>query len=56
MHRESRRRASERALEIAGLPPGKYRVSAWHERFGELEKEVELSAGEKRAIQFEYQD
>ena len=30
------------AFSIAGVPPGRWRLVAWHERFGEVEREIEV--------------
>ncbi|HEV8123155.1 MAG TPA: carboxypeptidase regulatory-like domain-containing protein [Gemmatimonadales bacterium] len=30
-------------FSLAGLPPGKYTVTAWHEKFGTLSQEVEIT-------------
>jgi plastocyanin len=35
----------EGTFEIKDLPPGKYKLIAWHETFGEVSAEVEVSAG-----------
>ena len=31
------------AFSLAGLPPGKYTVTAWHERFGSMSQEVTVT-------------
>jgi hypothetical protein len=41
------------SYEIKGLPPGKYTLATWHERYGELTKEVEIGA-ETVTVEFEY--
>ena len=46
----------EGEFEISDLPPGAYRITAWHEKLGELEKEVELAANERRTIDFLYEE
>lgn len=33
-------------FEITDIPPGKYEVMVWHEGFGEVEKTVEVKAGQ----------
>jgi len=38
--------------EIAGIPPGRYKVVAWHETLGEQETEITLVAGESRNLDF----
>jgi plastocyanin len=30
-------------FSLAGLPPGKYTVTAWHEKFGTLSQEIEIT-------------
>ncbi|MEP7325113.1 MAG: carboxypeptidase regulatory-like domain-containing protein [Gemmatimonadota bacterium] len=37
---------------IAGLPPGKYTVTAWHEKFGTLNQEIEVTATGTAAANF----
>lgn len=37
------------AFSIAGLPPGKYTVTAWHEQFGTQRQEVTVGEGETKA-------
>jgi hypothetical protein len=34
--------------EITGIPPGKYTLKAWHEKYGDIKVEVEL--GEKAVL------
>ncbi len=38
---------------IEAIPVGTYKMKAWHEKFGSLEKEVTITAGEKTAVIFE---
>jgi plastocyanin len=40
--------------EIRGLPPGTYKLVVWHEKLGEQEMEVTVSAGESRRIDFTF--
>ena len=40
---------------LADVPPGSYRVKAWHERFGTLEQEVSVAPGSESRISFDYQ-
>jgi plastocyanin len=40
--------------EIRGLPPGKYKLVAWHERLGEQEMEITIVPGESRKIDFTF--
>lgn len=40
--------------EIRGLPPGKYKLVAWHETLGEQEMEITVVGGENRKIDFTF--
>jgi len=40
--------------EIRGLPPGTYKLVAWHERLGEQEMEITVRPGENRRIDFTF--
>ncbi|HJU93254.1 MAG TPA: carboxypeptidase regulatory-like domain-containing protein, partial [Pyrinomonadaceae bacterium] len=40
--------------EISGLPPGTYKLVAWHEAFTEQQMEITLVAGESRRIDFTF--
>jgi plastocyanin len=37
---------------LADLPPGKYTVTAWHELYGSQSKELVVSPGEKKSLDF----
>ncbi len=37
---------------IDAVPPGTYRLSAWHERIGDTSQTVEISAGETTRVEF----
>ena len=39
---------------LARVPPGKYTIQAWHERYGKLSKTVEVTAGGTATINFDY--
>jgi hypothetical protein len=41
-------------FKIKGLPPGKYTVEAWHERYGRKEVEITVAAREDKAVDFEF--
>lgn len=41
--------------EIRGLPPGKYKLGAWHEELGEQEIEITVGGGENRQVDFTFQ-
>ncbi|HEV7474443.1 MAG TPA: carboxypeptidase regulatory-like domain-containing protein [Pyrinomonadaceae bacterium] len=42
------------SFRIEGLPPGQYRVVAWHERFGEKSVDITFLPGEARDLTFEF--
>lgn len=37
---------------LNGLPPGKYTLTAWHERFGRLDQEVTVGEGATPPVRF----
>ena len=39
---------------IKGLPPGKYTVEAWHEKYGTKDIEITVSAKESKSQDFEF--
>jgi plastocyanin len=39
-------------FSLAGLPPGKYTITAWHERFGSLSQEVTITGSEAVTANF----
>ncbi|MDB4899051.1 MAG: hypothetical protein JWN53_859 [Gemmatimonadetes bacterium] len=39
-------------FSLKGLPPGKYTVTAWHERFGTQSQEVTVGSGETPKVNF----
>ena len=42
-------------FELPGdLPPGKYTITAWHEKHKTLTKQVEVKAGQTVEIQFDF--
>jgi plastocyanin len=41
-------------FKIKGLPPGKYTMEAWHERYGRKEVEVTVGAKEDKTIDFNF--
>ena len=41
--------------EIRGLPPGTYKLGAWHELLGEQEIEITVAAGENRRLDFTFE-
>ncbi|HJU93299.1 MAG TPA: carboxypeptidase regulatory-like domain-containing protein [Pyrinomonadaceae bacterium] len=42
------------SYEIRGLPPGTYKLVAWHEAFDEQQMEITLVGGEHRRIDFTF--
>jgi plastocyanin len=40
------------AFTLADLPPGKYTVTAWHELYGSQTKELVVTPGEKKSLDF----
>ena len=40
------------AFSLAGLPPGTYTVTAWHERMGTLKQDVTIGGAETKEISF----
>lgn len=41
-------------FELKGLPPGKYEVKAWHEKFGTQTATLEVGSGETKEHDFTY--
>ena len=39
-------------FEIGDIPPGKYRMIVWHERFKEASQEVTIEAGKSVSVKF----
>jgi hypothetical protein len=42
------------AFRITGVPPGKYPIRVWHERYGRLTANVEVKAGQTATVDFTY--
>lgn len=40
------------SFSLPALPPGKYTITAWHETYGEISKEVVITAGETSNLSF----
>jgi PEGA domain len=36
------------------VPPGKYKLKVWHEKLGDLEQEVTVTAGQTTDVNFSY--
>lgn len=45
---------SDGSFKITGLPPGKYTIETWHERYGKKELEVTVAAKEDKTLDFAY--
>jgi hypothetical protein len=45
---------SRGSFSLSNVPPGTYKVKAWHERLGTLEQEVAVSPGTETRISFEF--
>jgi hypothetical protein len=39
-------------FSLAGLPPGKYTLTAWHERFGTQSQEITVGGSETKTANF----
>ena len=46
--------AADGSFALDGVPPGRYTVDAWHERFGTVTQQVVLGPGETQTLQFEF--
>ena len=44
--------AADGSFAIAGVPPGTYQLSAWHERIGETTKPIQVVAGDDASVEF----
>lgn len=42
------------SFSLPSLPPGKFTIEAWHEKFGTRTMEVELADGETRRVEFSF--
>jgi len=40
------------SFSLPALPPGKYTITAWHETYGEMSKEVVITADEASNLSF----
>ncbi|NUL82091.1 MAG: carboxypeptidase regulatory-like domain-containing protein [Armatimonadetes bacterium] len=41
-------------FEIKNLPPGTYTLGVWHEKFGSKTEQITVKAGERKTVNFEY--
>lgn len=46
--------ADDGKYSIQGVPPGKYKLKAWHETLGTVEKDVEVKEGAEASTGFEF--
>jgi plastocyanin len=44
--------AANGSFSIDAVPPGRYQLSAWHERIGETTKTIQVSGGEAASVEF----
>jgi len=44
------------AFAIENVPPGTYKVTAWHERFGQQTKDVTVEAGKPPTVEFTFSE
>jgi hypothetical protein len=42
------------SFKIENVPPGKYTIEAWHEKFGTKKEEVTVEAGKPAKVTFKY--
>ncbi len=41
------------SFRIEGVPPGRYKVRAWHEGMGQLDKDVVVQSGSEATVNFD---
>jgi hypothetical protein len=41
-------------FSLAGLPPGKYTITAWHESYGDQSQDVTISGSETKTVNFTF--
>lgn len=41
-------------FELKNLPPGEYTLATWHEKYGEQEQQVKLTAGSSQVVEFTF--
>jgi hypothetical protein len=44
----------EGSFELKKLPPGDYTLAAWHEKYGEQERQVKLAAAGSQTVEFSF--
>ena len=55
-HRYHAVTAADGSFAIPDVPPGEYRVRAWHEKLGAVEQKVTVTAGESPAISLTFKE
>jgi len=43
-------------FKLKGLPPGKYTIEAWHEKYKPVTQEIEVKGKESKTLNFEFTD
>src|SRR5438046_1384433 len=46
--------AGDGTFKIENVPPGKYTIEAWHEKYGTKTQEVTVEAGKPAKVNFKY--
>lgn len=46
--------ARDGSYQISGVPPGRYTIVAWHERFGEKTTEISIGVQERKTVDFAF--
>ena len=48
--------AADGKFKLKGLPPGKYTIEAWHEKYKPVTQEIEVKGKESKTLNFEFTD
>jgi hypothetical protein len=46
--------STDGSFKIPNLPPGTYKIVAWHEKYGQTEQDVTVAAKESKAVSFSF--